>query len=104
MNPSGSAARKKLRSKALRLSPEHPRTTARGNSSGNDAPDVAPLQFPADPAGIRHRPCLDAVEHPLFTEIGADRGGRHAAEQIRIGPLDAVPFVLRRLLAAHRTE
>ena len=47
---------------------------------------------------------LEAVKHPLVAEIGANRGRRDTAEQVRIGPPDTVPFLARRLLAAHRSE
>src|ERR1700730_8545463 len=106
MKPTGSAARKKSRSKALRLSPEQPRMTARGASSRNDAPDIAPFQLAAEPVRIRicDRGCLDAVEHPLVTEIGADGRRRNTCEQIRIGPLDAIPFPAGDVLAVHRAE
>src|ERR1700730_5994961 len=104
MKPTGSAARKKSRSKALRLSPEQPKMTARGASLRNDAPDIAPLQLTADPVGVGDGGRLDAVEYPLVTEIGTDRDRRKATEQIRIRPLDAIPFLACHVLAAHRAE
>jgi hypothetical protein len=102
--PGQTAAAKKSRSTALRLSPAQPRTTARGSSSGNDAPDIAPLQLAADLVRIGDRAGLKAVEHPPVTEVGAGRGGREAAEQVGIFPFETVPFLARRILAAHRAE
>src|ERR1700738_2758415 len=104
MKPTGSAARKKSRSKAFRLSPEQPRMTARGASLRNDAPDIAPLQLAADSVGVGNGDRLDAVEHPLVTEIGTDGRCRNTREQIRIRPLDAIPFLACHVLAAHRAE
>src|SRR5260370_42470231 len=104
MKQTGSAAGKKSRSKAFRLSPEQPRMTARGTSSRNDAPNIAPLQLTAEPVGVGNGGRLDTVEHPLVTEIGTDWSRRKAAEQIRIRPLDAVPFLACDVLAAYRAE
>ena len=104
MKPTGSAAAKKSRSEAVRRSPEQPKTTASGALSGNYAPDVAPFQLNADPLCIRYRGSLNAVKHPLFGEIGTNRCGRDGSEQIWIGASDAVPFLMRGFLTAHRSE
>src|SRR6202047_3990587 len=104
MKPTGSAARKKSRSKPSRLSPEQPKMTARGASLRNDAPDIAPLQLTADPVGVGDGGRLDAVEYPLVTKIGTGRDRRRAADQIRLGPLDAAPSLACDVLAAHGAE
>src|SRR5689334_5677118 len=104
MKPTGAAAGKKSRSKAFRRSPEQPKTTARGASSGNDAPDIAPLQFIADPLCIRDRAGLDPIEYALIAEIGADRRSRNACEQICVCPLDAIPLLACDVFAAYRAE
>src|SRR5260370_42429342 len=104
MKPTGSAAAKKSRSEAVRRSPEHPKTTASGALSGNDAPDVAPLQLAADPLCIRDGGSLEAVKHPLLAKIGTNGWRRNTSKQAWIGAPDTVPFLPRGLLAAHRSE
>src|SRR5208282_354500 len=104
MKPAGSAAAKKSRSEAVRRSPEQPKTTASGALSGNDAPDVAPLQLAADPVGIRYGGSLETVKHPLFAEIGTNECRRDTPKQVWIRAPDTVPFLTRGLLAAHRSE
>src|SRR5207245_665607 len=104
MKPAGPAAAKRSRSKALRRSPEQPSTTASGALSGNDAPDISPLQRAADPIGIRDRRGLEAVKHPLVAEVGTNGCRRNACKQIGVRLLDAVPLLARGVLAAHRTD
>src|SRR5689334_10387766 len=104
MKPVGALAAKRSRSKALRLSPLQPRTIARGASSSNDTPDVAPLQLPTDPLGVRNRGSLDAVEYPFVPEIGADGDRRDAPQQVRICPPDTIPFLACRVLTVDRAE
>src|SRR5689334_19031588 len=104
MKPTGSTAAKKSRSEAVRRSPEQPRITANGALSGNYAPDVAPLQLTADAIRIGERGRLETVIHPLFAEIGTDGCRRETPEQVCIGALEAVPFLTRVALAAHRCE
>src|SRR5215469_9730239 len=104
MKPAGAAAEKKSRSKAFRLSPEQPRTTACGISTDNDAPDIAPLQLAADVVRIRKRARLNTVEHALFAEIGPRGRGRDTRQQVCIRPLDTLPFLARRFLTADRAE
>src|SRR5690242_10173779 len=99
MKPSGSAAAKKPRSEAVRRSPEQPKTTASGALSGNDAPDVAPLQLRADSLCIRDGGSLDTVKHALFAHIGTNGCRRRTPEHVWIGAPDALPFLTRGLLA-----
>src|SRR5580692_4617504 len=104
MKPTGSAAAKKSRSEAVIRSPEQPKTTASGALSGNDAPDVAPLQFAADPLCIRDRGRLEPVKHSFVAEVGTNEICRGTPKQVRIRAPDTVPFLPRGLLAAHRSE
>ena len=104
MKPVGAAAEKKSRSKAFRLSPLQPRTIARGASSSNDAPDVAPLQLATDPVRIRDRGGLDTVVHTLIPEVGPDGCGRNTCEQICIRVLDTIPLLSCYLWAAYRAK
>src|ERR1700730_17750125 len=103
MKPTGSAAAKKSRSEAVRCSPEQPKTTASGALSGNDAPEIAPLQLAADPLCIRDGGSLEAVKHPFVAEIGANGCRRDTPEHVWIRAPDTVPFLARGLLAAHRS-
>src|SRR3954471_19722644 len=54
--------------------------------------------------GISERPRLDAVEDTLLAEIGLDRVGLKAAEQVGIVLFQLRPFRARRVGAAHRPE
>src|SRR5204862_6884744 len=104
IKPTGSATPKKSRSEGVRRSPEHPRITASGALSGNDAPDVAPLQLAAHPLCIRDGGSLDAVKHALFAEIGTNWCGRRTSEQVWIGASDTIPFLMPGFLTAPRSE
>src|ERR1700751_4654733 len=104
MKPVGTLAAKKSRSKAFRLSPLQPRTIARGDSSSNDAPDIAPLQLSTDSLRVRNRDSLDAVEYPFFPEIGAYGDRRDAPGQVRIRTPDSIPLLACRVLTVDRAQ
>src|SRR5919205_96197 len=87
-NPKGSAAAKSWRSAALRRSPAHPSTIARGEEAalvGKTAPDLLLFQIGAEPfrcCGIIENLRLDAVPDALVAKIGAYRDGGQLAQRI----------------------
>src|SRR6266851_5441588 len=104
MKPSGSAARRKIRSSASSTGPAQPKITARGalmppdplSRPHEDAADATPLQLAAKPLGggaIGDGTRLDAIVDAALAEIGARPGGRQAAEKIIVRLSQLVPFL-----------
>src|SRR6266852_1175766 len=115
MKPSGSAARKKIRSSASSTGPAQPKITARGalmppdtlSWPHEDAADATPLQLAAKPLGggaVGDGTRLDAIVDAALAEIGARPGGRQAAKKIIVGLPQLAPFLARRFLAAQGAE
>ena len=74
MKPTGSAAAKKSRSKAVRrLAGAAQNDRERRVSAGNDAPDIAPLQLAADPVGIGDRGRLRCGRNTPFRRDRRER-------------------------------